>query len=105
MDAMRGKGLDHLGEPIGETAEAYDEQPLHRTDVGVEIEARDHRAGVGVGVRRAVADEFGKHMDVAGEQRGTAGVTGARDNAPLEVLDEVDALAARRRVRFGMARM
>ena len=68
---MRGKGLDHLGKPIGQPAEAGDEQPLHRANVGVEIEARDHRARVGVGIGRAVADEFGKHMDVAGEQRGS----------------------------------
>lgn len=66
MDAVRGKGLDHFGEAIGQPAQAGDEQPLHRTDIGVEIEARDHGARIRVGIRRTVADEFGKHVNVAG---------------------------------------
>ncbi|MGY4486987.1 hypothetical protein ACVWWR_006178 [Bradyrhizobium sp. LM3.2] len=97
---MRGKGLDHLGKPIGEPAQAGDEQPFHRGDIGIEIEACDHRARVRIGVGRAVADELGKDMDVGGQQRGAAGAACACDDAALEELDEVDALTARRRARF-----
>lgn len=102
---MRGEGFDHLGQPVSEPAQAGDEQPLHGASVGVEIEAGDHRAGVRVGVGRAVADEFGEDMDVAGEQRGAAGAASARDNAALEEVDEVEPFIARGRARLGMARM
>ena len=63
------KRVDDVGKPIGEAAQAGDEQPLHAADVGVEIEPGDHRARIGIGIGRAVAEEFGQHMDVAREQR------------------------------------
>ena len=85
MDAMRGKGIDHLGEAIGEPAEPGDEQPLQARDVAVEIEAGDHRTRLGIGIGRAIAEEFGQHMDVAREQRGLARPTPKRvDDAALE---------------------
>src|SRR5207302_7612721 len=46
-----------------------------------------------------------KDMDVAGQQRGATGITGARDDAPFEELDDVEPLRARRRARLSMAWM
>ena len=74
---MRAKGIDHVGQAIGEAAEAGDEQPL-QTDIDVEIEAGDHRAGIGIGEGRAIAEELRQDVDIAGQQRRLSQV-GARE--------------------------
>ena len=103
---MRPERVDHVGKPIGQPAQARDEQPLHRADIGVEIEARDHRARVGIGIRRAVAEKFRQHMNVAGQQRRARRHRrrARRCRCSRNSMSSTPALL-RRRARLGMGRM
>ena len=76
---VRLEGIDDVGETIGQPAQSRDEQPLHRVDIGVEIEARDHGARIRIGIGRAVAEKFRQHMNVAREPRRFARCRRSRD--------------------------
>ena len=64
--------FDHLASAIGQTAQACDIELDQARDVALKAEAGDHGAGVGIGVRRAIAKKLGHHMDVAGQCRNRA---------------------------------
>src|SRR5699024_12539207 len=73
--------------------------------IGVEIEPRDHRARAGIGIGRTIAEEFRQNMNVAREQRSRTGIAAARQDALLEILDDIDAVALRSGLDFSMGRM
>ena len=56
---MRTKSFDDVRETVGKPAEPGYEQPLHRTDVDLEIHPGDNRMRVGIGERRSVAKKLG----------------------------------------------
>ena len=59
----------------------------------------------GIGERRAVAEKFRQHVDVAGKQRRLPRVCRARDDALLEKLQNLHAGGLRGRDGFGIRRM
>jgi hypothetical protein len=82
--------VDHVRQPIGEAAQAGDEQPLEGLDAVVEIEPGDHRARIRIGIGRAIAEEFRQHMGVAGEPRRLRRMGDARHRALLQEIEQAE---------------
>src|SRR5581483_920701 len=53
-------------------------------------------------MRRTVTEKLGQHVDIARQRRGGAGTSSSRNDALLQKLDHVDAVATCRRTRLGV---
>src|SRR5216683_2636925 len=105
VDAVAAESVDDIGQAIGKPAQSRHEQPFHRADVGIEIEARDDRTRIRIGEWRPVADELGKNMNVAGQQRGLPRTFRAREDAPLQEFQNFNAAGTRSRDGLVISRM
>ena len=50
-DPVRSKRIHHIGKTVGEATQSRHEQPLHRADIGIEIQTGDDRTRVRIGER------------------------------------------------------
>src|SRR6185437_15735633 len=105
VDAMRLERVDHIGKTVSKAAQSRYEQALHGAKVVVEVEARDDSAGIGIGVWRAIAEEFRQDVNVAREQRSLARASGTFDDSLFEKCEDIAPVAPRRGACLRMCRM
>ena len=88
LQAAGGQSFHDLARTAGQPAQAGDTELDEARIVAFEAEAGDHRARIGISLRRAVAEELRHYMDIAGEHRDSTRRGGIGKRQLLEKSEE-----------------